>query len=99
MRTFADLQASSAGNRRNLAAHTDAAVHAHVGLAAIPLDGVLHANYTAPAGGVQLRQSYLRTPRTSIEPNGTISGRLPPNPAGSWAAIALTHSSLKRQGR
>lgn len=63
----------------DLQARTDATLNARMAPAnggnAIPLDGVIHANYSAPAKQVTLNQSYLRTPQTSINLNGTVSDR------------------------
>lgn len=41
----------------------------------VPLNGVIHARYSAPAKQVTLSRSYVRTPRTSVTLNGTVSDR------------------------
>lgn len=61
----------------DLVAKTDATIEArmapHGGGKTIPVNGVLHARYTAANKQLALTQSYLRTPQTSIDLNGTVS--------------------------
>ena len=42
---------------------------------ALPLNGVLHATYAAAAKEISLRQSYLRTPQSSLTLNGIVGDR------------------------
>ncbi|HET6841892.1 MAG TPA: translocation/assembly module TamB domain-containing protein [Candidatus Angelobacter sp.] len=70
----ADAQATWAKNMDNLKAHCDALVQAVFGQKpATPLNGVVHADYLAATQEVTLRQSYVRTPQTTINLDGTIS--------------------------
>ena len=63
----ADAQATWAKNMDNLKAHCDAAVQAVFGQKpATPLNSVVHADYAAATQEVTLRQSYVRTPQTTI---------------------------------
>lgn len=68
----------------DLLAHANATLHGSMGPAAgdvrstgaqstLPIDGVVHAVYSAATGQATLNNSYLRTPRTSLDLNGTIS--------------------------
>ena len=41
----------------------------------VPVDGVIHATYSAPSKTIALANSYLRMPRTSLNLNGTVSDR------------------------
>jgi translocation and assembly module TamB len=41
--------------------------------ASIPIDGVIHATYTGNGQQIALKDSYIRTPQTSITMNGTVS--------------------------
>jgi translocation and assembly module TamB len=67
----------------DLAAHTDATIQASVAPAAtstanakpVPINGVIHANYAARTKQIALTDSYLRTPQTSLNLNGTVSNR------------------------
>ncbi len=63
----------------DLIARTDATIQAHMspanGATAVPLNGVIHARYTAPAKQITLTQSYIRTPQTSLTLDGTVSNR------------------------
>ena len=63
----------------DLRARTDATLNARMAPAgggnAVPVNGVIHASYSAPAKEVTLAQSYLRMPATSINLNGTVSDR------------------------
>ena len=63
----------------DMVAKVDTTLNAHMAPAnggnAIPLDGVIHARYAAANQQVTLDQSYLRTPKTSIDVNGTVSNR------------------------
>ena len=63
----------------DLVARTDATIDAHVapnrGGKTMPVNGVVHARYTAANQEITLVQSYLHTPQTSIDLNGTVSTR------------------------
>ncbi len=63
----------------DLVARTDATVKAGVsptgGGNPLPVNGIVHARYTAPSKTITLTQSYLRTPQTAITLNGTVSNR------------------------
>ncbi|HEX7961431.1 MAG TPA: AsmA family protein, partial [Terriglobales bacterium] len=65
----------------DLVAVTDATLDARVapkaksGSAAVPVNGVIHARYAAPAKQISLTKSYIRTPQTLIAMNGTVSDR------------------------
>ncbi|HLY99481.1 MAG TPA: translocation/assembly module TamB domain-containing protein, partial [Candidatus Angelobacter sp.] len=70
----ASAQATWAKSMDNLKAHCDALVQAMFGQKpATPLNGVVHADYVAATQEVALRQSYVRTPQTTINLDGTIS--------------------------
>ncbi len=70
----ASAQATWAKNMDNLKAHCDALVLAMFGQKpATPLNSVVHADYIAATQEVTLRQSYVRTPQTTINLDGTIS--------------------------
>ena len=64
----------------DLVARTDATLQAQVAPAnrsasPIPVNGVVHARYSAPTKEVTLNQTYLHTPQTSLDLNGTVSDR------------------------
>src|SRR5260370_21382215 len=65
----------------DLAAHTDATIQASVGSAAnasaklVPINGVVHAEYTAAKKEIALSNSSLRTQQTSVTLNGAVSNR------------------------
>ncbi len=63
----------------DLIAQTDATIEARMapngGGKAVPVNGAIHARYIAANNQVSLMQSYLRTPQTSLELNGTVSDR------------------------
>jgi translocation and assembly module TamB len=40
---------------------------------AVPLNGAVHGSYSNASQAMELRQSYIRTPQTSLEMNGTMS--------------------------
>lgn len=70
----ADAQASWVKSLKNLVAHSDVTIHAALGQKpATPLNGVIHADYSAASRQVALRQSYFRTPQTSITLDGKVS--------------------------
>jgi translocation and assembly module TamB len=61
----------------DLVAHADVTINASAapasGGASLPVNGVVHAIYRAPGSQITLTDSYLRTPQTALELNGTIS--------------------------
>jgi translocation and assembly module TamB len=63
----------------DLVALADANVAANVapkqGGTAVPLNGVIHARYAAPAKQISLTRSYVRTPQTLVALNGTVGDR------------------------
>ena len=61
-------------NIKNLIAHTDATIQGRLGQnPPTPLNGDIHADYTAATQSVALHKSYLRTPQTSINLDGAVS--------------------------
>ena len=82
----ADADAAWGKTFSNLVAVTDATIRANAGPStgsttttgkpnAVPLNGVLHARYTAANSQLTLTQSFLRMPQTSLTLNGTVSNR------------------------
>ena len=70
----ANAEASWAKSLKNLVAHGNATIKAVLGQnPATPLDGMIHADYSAANQQLALHQSYIRTPETSINLNGKIS--------------------------
>lgn len=70
----ADVQASWAKSVKNLVAHSDLTLQAAVGQdPSTPLNGVIHADYSAANSQIALHQSYIRTPQTSITLDGKVS--------------------------
>ncbi len=63
----------------DLVARSDADLHATLAPAgggqAVPVNGIIHARYSAPARQITLADSYVRTPQTSLTLNGTVSDR------------------------
>lgn len=61
----------------NLVAHSDATIQAALGggktSAGTPLNGAIHADYTATNKQIALNQSYIKTPQTTITLNGKVS--------------------------
>ena len=61
----------------DLVAHTDAAIEANAAPAnggdALPVTGAIHADYRAAGQQITLTNSFLRTPQTSLQLNGTLS--------------------------
>ncbi len=62
-----------------LVAHADARIQGAISpndsnsTANVPLNGEIHAQYSALAGEVSFKQSYLRMPQTSLALDGTVS--------------------------
>ena len=69
------------GSMQDLIAHSDATLQASVTPTAsqnsvtVPLDGVFHADYSGKSKTITLTQTILRTPRTRVDLNGTVSER------------------------
>ncbi len=67
------------GAMQNLVARADAAVNSTVAPVqaqtgqTIPLNGVIHAIYNGANNTIALNNSYIRTPETSLNLNGTVS--------------------------
>ena len=63
----------------NLVATSDAKIAASLKssnqAAAVPLDGVVHARYSARSRQIALNNTYIKTPQTSLNLNGTVSDR------------------------
>ena len=72
----ADADARWAKTLDNLKAHSDLTMQGQVGQAqTMPLNGVVHADYAAARKEVALKNSYVRTPQTTLDLNGEISNR------------------------
>jgi translocation and assembly module TamB len=73
----AEMDASWHGKLENLIARTNATIQANVGsrngVNAIPVNGVIHAQYAATRQQISIQQSYLRLPQSSLNLNGTVS--------------------------
>jgi len=71
----ADANATWAKTLDNLVAHSDATIQAALGpkASSTPLNGVIHAGYSAAHKTVALNQSYVKTPQTSLSLNGKVS--------------------------
>ena len=71
------LEASWHGSMQDLQAHSDAALQANVtpvhsaNPMTVPLQGVLHANYSGRTKAITLTQSSLHTPQTAVYLDGT----------------------------
>ena len=73
-RVNADTRGSWNKSVKNLVAHADATVQARLGQnPATPLNGDIHADYSGATQNLALHQSYIRTPQTSINLDGTVS--------------------------
>ncbi|HEU4415277.1 MAG TPA: translocation/assembly module TamB domain-containing protein, partial [Candidatus Angelobacter sp.] len=70
----ADADAHWARTLDNLVAHSDATLSGSLGQGQpTPLNGVIHADYTAANKQMALNDSYLRTPQTTVNLNGKVS--------------------------
>ena len=75
----ADADATWGKSLDNLVARANANVRAHVAprnsarTAVVPVDGLIHAQYIAARKQVSLSESYVRTPKTTLNLNGTVS--------------------------
>jgi autotransporter translocation and assembly factor TamB len=71
----ATLDANWGKNTNDLVAKADANLNGGLGRYGtnpIPMNGVVHARYVAASKLVSLQQSYLRTPQSSLNLNGTV---------------------------
>ncbi len=78
----ATADAAWTGSLNNLVVRSDATAKANVAPAqsgansgSIPLDAVIHARYVGSTQEIALNQSYIHTPQTSVDLNGTVSNR------------------------
>ncbi len=78
----ATADASWTGSMNNLAVRSDATAKANVApaqtsttSASLPVNAVIHARYAGATQELALNQSYIHTPQTSIDLNGTVSNR------------------------
>src|SRR5258708_11626472 len=70
----ADAEATWSKNLQDLGAHGNVTLEGALGQnPSTPLRGAVHADYSATGQQVALRQSYIRTPQTSITLDGTLS--------------------------
>jgi translocation and assembly module TamB len=62
----------------NVVAHADASMHASVSKSTsqvIPIESAIHGTYTGGNQELALKESYLRTPQSTLTMNGTVSQR------------------------
>ena len=62
----------------DVVAHADAAMHASVSKSTsqvIPVESAIHGTYTGSNQALALKQSYLRTPQSTLTMNGVVSQR------------------------
>ena len=78
----ANAEGSWTGTIGNLILRTDATANANIASAQpngtpgnLPVNAVVHARYNGAKQEIALNQSYLHTPQTSIDLNGTVSNR------------------------
>ena len=74
----ADADAAWGKTFDDVVAHADASIHASVSKSTaqvIPVESAIHGTYTAGNQQLALRQSYLRTPQSTLTMNGTVSER------------------------
>jgi translocation and assembly module TamB len=71
----ADVDATWSKTLNNLVVHSDAMIQAALRKsgASTPLEGMVHADYRNAAQEISLKQSYVKTPQTSITLNGVVS--------------------------
>jgi translocation and assembly module TamB len=72
-KTIDDLTAHADATIQGQAAHAQNAAHASGAPAALPIESAIHANYFGVGHRLDLGNSYLRTPQTSLTLNGTLS--------------------------
>jgi translocation and assembly module TamB len=74
----ADADAAWGKTFDDLVAHADASMHASVSKSTsqvVPVESAIHGTYTSGNGQLALKQSYLRTPQSTLTMNGTVSQR------------------------
>jgi translocation and assembly module TamB len=73
----ADANAAWGKTFDDVVAHADATVHGKVSGQGkdVPLESALHGNYTAKNQELALRQSFLKTPQSTLTMNGVVSRR------------------------
>src|SRR3984957_416773 len=73
----ADANASWGRTFDDVVAHTDAAVHGRVSGQGkdVPIESGLHGNYTGKGQELALKESFLRTPQSTLTMNGVVSRR------------------------
>ena len=78
----ANAEGSWSGTISSLILRTDATANANIASAKpngapgnLPLDAVVHARYNGATQEIALNQSYVHTPQTSVDLNGTVSNR------------------------
>jgi len=76
------VDATWTGSMQNLVAHADATVNstaapaqAAAGVQPIPLDGAIHAIYNGNNQSIALNNSFLKTPQTTLNLNGTVGNQ------------------------
>jgi translocation and assembly module TamB len=68
-KTFNDLVAKSDATLKAMV------IPAQAGGQAVPVNGLIHARYSAPTKEITLTNSYVNMPQTSVNLNGTVSDR------------------------
>ena len=74
----ADANAAWGKTFDDVVAHADASMHASVSKSAsqvIPVESAIHGTYTGGNQELALKQSYLRTPQSTLTMNGVVSQR------------------------
>jgi translocation and assembly module TamB len=73
----ADANAAWGKTFDDVVAHADATVHGKVSGQGkdVPIESALHGNYTAKNQELALKQSFLRTPQSTLTMNGVVSRR------------------------
>ncbi len=73
----ADANAAWGKTFDDVVAHADASVHASVSKATsqVPVESAIHGTYTGANQELALKQSYLRTPQSTLTMNGVVSRR------------------------
>ena len=74
----ADADAAWGKTLDNIVAHVDASMHASVSKSssqAIPVESSIHGTYTGGNQQLALKQSYLRTPQSTLTMDGVVSQR------------------------
>jgi translocation and assembly module TamB len=73
----ADANAAWGKTFDDVVAHADASMHASVskGTSQVPVESSIHGTYTGGNQEIALKQSYLRTPQSTLTMNGVVSQR------------------------